>query len=70
MADLMKVDGISSEYAEILQEVGINTRYELAKADANDLSSKIKEYRQKYPNGPDIPDLEEIRKWIDNLQIS
>ena len=67
MADLMKIDGISSEYAEILQEIGIDTRFELSKSNANDLHQKIKKYRDKYPNGPKIPDIRDIKRWIENL---
>jgi len=67
MADLMKIEGINSEYAEILQEVGIKTRYELSKEDPDKLYEKIENYKKKYPNGPDIPDLNDIHSWIEKI---
>ena len=43
MADLFRVKGIGSEYAELLQAAGVNTVVELSKRNAANLHTKLVE---------------------------
>ncbi len=70
MADLMKIEGISSEFAETLQAIGIKTRQDLMFADPYHLFSELSSYKRKYPNGPDIPDISIIKSWVDRLKAT
>ncbi len=70
MADLMRVKGVSGEFAEVLYAIGVENRMELRKADAYHLYAQLKEYYEKYPNSDnlDIPSVDEIKGWIASLK--
>ncbi len=69
MADLMRTKGVSGEFAETMHAIGIKSRDELRKQDANHLFAKLSEYKNRYPTESNIyiPTLEEIKNWLKEL---
>jgi len=64
-ANLMKIDGIGPEYADALNQIGIDSVKELAKRTAQTTLDKIVELDKSKPNViRKIPKLEEINAWI------
>ena len=61
--DLMRIPGIGSEEAEVLENIGVDTVLELAKRKPENLHKSIEEYYEK-TSGQWCPDLETVQKWI------
>ncbi|MDQ4076665.1 MAG: DUF4332 domain-containing protein [Chloroflexota bacterium] len=63
-ADLMRVDGIGGEYAELLVAAGVDSVGELAQSDANELHKKITEVNAERGMGQPVASAP-VQEWID-----
>jgi len=63
-ADLFRVKGIGGQYADLLEEAGVDTVPELSKRKADALTDKMMKVndRKNLVNRP--PSEKEVRKWI------
>lgn len=63
-ADLMRVTGIGEEYADLLEEAGVDTVKELATRNADNLAEKIAEINERRSLVNRLPGAETIAEWI------
>ncbi len=64
MADLMRLPGINSQCAELLQTIGISSAIELSITNAHSIHNEMLKFNQKYPVCPEVPSVEKITTWI------
>ena len=63
-ADLMRVKGIGSEYADLLEEAGVDSCPELARRNAVNLHAKIVELNDTKKLVRQTPSAEMVARWI------
>ena len=68
-ADLMRIGGVGPEYADVLNQIGIDSVKELAQRNPKNTLDRIMELDKKKP---DVfrrpPRLEEVEEWIDEAK--
>ncbi|CAG1003461.1 hypothetical protein ANAEL_03154 [Anaerolineales bacterium] len=64
-ADLHRIRGIGSEYADLLEFAGVDTVAELARRDAVNLYEKLKVVNEEKKKVRRQPSLEQVGKWIE-----
>lgn len=63
--DLMRINGVGSEYSDLLEEAGVDSPAELAQRNAANLAAKIDEIMKKQPNiVRRVPSETELQGWI------
>lgn len=67
-ADLYRIDGVGSEYADLLEAAGVDTVAELARRDANNLFEKLKAVNDEKKKVRDLPNAEQVGKWIEHAK--
>ena len=68
MADLMRVNGIGRQYAEILHAAGVDTIKELRTRNATNLAAKMKEVNDEKNLANACPSESVIEDWIDKAK--
>ena len=66
-ADLLRVDGVTPDWAELLEASGVDTVKELKNRVPANLLAKLTETNPTGPRGriaPSLPDLEEVEGWV------
>lgn len=63
-ADLFRIKGIGGQYAELLEDAGVDTVVELANRKAENLYKKIEEVNAEKNLCNRIPPLTSIKHWI------
>jgi predicted flap endonuclease-1-like 5' DNA nuclease len=63
-ADLMRVKGIGSEYADLLEAAGVDTVKELATRRADNLLAKLEEVNTAKKLVRRTPNAAEVEKWV------
>jgi predicted flap endonuclease-1-like 5' DNA nuclease len=61
-ADLMRIDGVGSEYADLLEAAGVDTVAELAQRNAANLAAKLEEVNEGLVRR--VPTEAEVTNWI------
>ena len=64
MADLYRINGVGSEYAELLEEAGVDTVPELAQRNAANLAQAMAEANEKKKLTRRVPTTAEVTKWV------
>lgn len=65
MADLYRIKGVASEYAELLEKAGVDTVKELANRNAENLFIKMKEVNSAgRPLVRQLPGLKAVQSWV------
>lgn len=65
-ADLMRIDGVGSEYADLLEAAGVDSCAELAQRNAANLATTFQELDAARPNTVrQIPSEATVAGWID-----
>ncbi len=67
-ADLYRINGVGSEYADLLEAAGVDTVAELARRDANNLFEKLKTVNDEKKKVRDLPNAETVGKWIEQAK--
>jgi predicted flap endonuclease-1-like 5' DNA nuclease len=68
-ADLMRLDGVGSEYADLLEAAGVDSCAELARRNAANLAQTFQEVDAARPNWiRRIPSEETISGWIEQAK--
>ena len=65
LADLMRLNGVGEEYADLLEEAGVDTVKELATRNAENLATALAECNEKKNCTDRVPSAETVQKWID-----
>ena len=63
-ADLSRINGISTQYADLLEHAGVDTVPELAQRKAENLQTKMTEVNENKNLVHKIPALSQIEDWI------
>ena len=64
--DLMRIDGVGSEYSDLLEAAGVDSPPELARRNAGNLATTIEEVVAARPGiVRRVPSAKEIEDWID-----
>ena len=68
-ADLMRIDGVGPEYAEALNEIGIDSVKELAQRNPENTLERIEKLDKEKPDViRQLPTLEWIKDWIEEAK--
>jgi predicted flap endonuclease-1-like 5' DNA nuclease len=63
-ADLMRINGIGSEYSDLLEAAGVDTVKELASRRADNLHAKMEELNDAKKLVRRTPNMDEVEKWV------
>ncbi len=64
MVDLYRINGVGSEYAELLEAAGVDTVPELARRNAANLTTAMTEVNEQKKLTRRVPTETEVTKWI------
>jgi predicted flap endonuclease-1-like 5' DNA nuclease len=64
MVDLYRINGVGSEYAELLEAAGVDTVPELARRNAANLTTAMAEVNEQKKLTRRVPTETEVTKWI------
>ncbi len=64
MADLFRIKGVGSEYAELLECAGVDTVKELAQRNAENLATKMAEVNGEKNLTRRLPNVDAVTKWV------
>lgn len=64
MADLFRIKGVGSQYAELLQAAGVNTVVELSKRKPENLQAKMQELNEEKKLTRQPPATATVEKWV------
>ncbi|MHB1455168.1 MAG: DUF4332 domain-containing protein [Saccharofermentanales bacterium] len=67
-ADLARINGIGSEYADLLEAAGVDTVPELAQRNAENLFTKITSVNDEYRFVKKMPTEKQVEDWIDQAK--
>jgi len=67
-ADLFRIDGIGSEYADLLEEAGVDTVPELAHRSAANLHEKMKAINEAEELVRRLPSEKQVESWIEQAK--
>lgn len=65
LADLMRINGVGEEFADLLEEAGVDTVKELATRNAENLAEKMAEINEQKNLTNRVPSAETVQKWVD-----
>ncbi len=68
MVDLYRVDGIGSEYSELLEAAGVDTVPELARRNPSNLAKTLAEVNESKKLTRRVPSEVEVTKWIEQAK--
>lgn len=67
-ADLARISGISTQYADLLEFAGVDTVPELAQRNGNNLFLKLKEINELRHLVRQVPSLSQVEDWVQQAQ--
>lgn len=67
-ADLMRINGVGEEFADLLEAAGVDTVKELATRNAENLAVALAECNAKKNLTNRVPSAETVQKWVDDAQ--
>jgi predicted flap endonuclease-1-like 5' DNA nuclease len=62
--DLMRIDGVGSEYADLLEEAGVDSCAELATRNAANLHAALGEANERKELVRRLPSVEMVGRWV------
>ena len=68
LSDLMRINGVAEEFADLLEEAGVDTVKELATRNAENLAKAMAEVNEKKNLTNRVPSAETTQKWIDEAK--
>ena len=66
--DLFRIKGVGSEYADLLEEAGVDTVVELSKRKADNLFKSLQETNLKKKLVRQLPGEDRVRDWIEQAK--
>ncbi|WP_372758599.1 DUF4332 domain-containing protein [Litorivivens sp.] len=67
-ADLTRVKGVSTQYADLLEHAGVDTVPELAQRNAENLHHKMAECNEQKHLVRKVPSLTQVKSWIEQAK--
>jgi predicted flap endonuclease-1-like 5' DNA nuclease len=67
-SDLMRIDGVNQEYANLLEESGVDTVVELARRNADNLCAKMMEVNETKKLVRRPPTLDSVKSWVEQAK--
>ena len=64
MADLFRINGVASQYAELLEAAGVDTVKELRNRNAENLAAKMAEVNASKKLARVVPSAKVVTKWV------
>lgn len=64
LADLFRIKGVAEEYADLLEEAGVDTVPELAQRNPENLYVKLEEVNKKKKLVRQLPTLADVKDWV------
>jgi predicted RecB family nuclease len=64
----MRLNGVGEEFADLLEEAGVDTVKELATRNAENLAVALAECNEKKKCTDRVPSAETVQKWIDEAK--
>lgn len=68
MADLYRIEGVGSEFSELLEAAGVDTVPELARRNAENLSQAMANVNEKRKLTRRVPSAAVVSKWIEQAK--
>jgi len=68
MADLMRISGVAGQYAELLEEAGVDTIKELKQRNADNLTSAMQQINEKKNVAKTSPSSSLVQGWIEQAK--
>jgi len=68
MADLMRITGVGSEYAELLEAAGVDTIKELRNRNAENLAASMLEVNNQKSLTRIVPSASVVSSWVDQAK--
>ncbi len=68
MVDLYRINGVGSEYSELLEAAGVDTVPELAQRNAANLTKAMEEVNEQKKLTRRVPSEKEVIKWIEQAK--
>lgn len=68
MADLMRINGVGSEFSELLEAAGVDTVRELQHRRADNLCEKMQQINDSKHLTRRVPSQGEVEKWIEQAK--
>ena len=68
MADLMRINGVGSEFSELLEAAGVDTVRELQHRKADNLCGKMQQVNESRKLTRRVPSQTEVEKWIEQAK--
>lgn len=65
LSDLMRLNGVGEEYADLMEEAGVDTVKELRNRNAENLAVAMGEVNEKKNLADRVPSADTVQKWID-----
>ena len=63
-ADLYRIEGVGSEYADLLEAAGVDTVRELAQRQAGNLFATLKTVNDEKKKVRDLPTADQVAEWV------
>lgn len=67
-ADLIRINGVAGQYAELLEAAGVDTVVELAQRNVVNLAQKLAEVNEKKNLTNRVPSESEVGRWIEEAK--
>lgn len=67
-ADLMRIHGVAGQYAELLEEAGVDTVKELRNRNAANLAVKLAEANERRKLTGNVPSESMVARWIEQAK--
>ena len=67
-ADLMRINGVSSQYSELLEAAGVDTVKELRNRNAENTAAKMKEVNEQKNLTNAVPSAKTVQGWVDQAK--
>jgi len=68
MVDLYRINGVGSEYAELLEAAGVDTVPELAQRNAENLAKKLAAVNEEKSLTRRVPSESEVTRWVEQAK--
>jgi predicted flap endonuclease-1-like 5' DNA nuclease len=68
MVDLFRIKGVGEEYADLLEEAGVDTVPELAQRNAENLYQKLVEVNEEKDLVRQVPGSNQVKDWVEQAK--
>ena len=68
MADLMRINGVGSEYSELLEAAGVDTVKELRNRNGDNLAAKMADVNQQKNLTRTVPSATTVNQWVEQAK--